>query len=84
MAEEKQEPTQATTTRSIVMAGNTVATPMVISGILGYVFDIVKSFYPLFPVPSETNLLYLGIAVAGCLSYWGSYSIRGTKVEERY
>lgn len=78
----KAEPTQATRTRSIVTAGNTVATPIIIAGVLSYVFEIVKSYSPTFPVPSQENLLYLGMAVAAGFSYWSSYSIRGTKVDD--
>jgi hypothetical protein len=81
-AEIKAEPTQATRTRSIVTAGNTGMTPVVVAGLLGWIFDIVKSYSPAFPAPSEANLLYLGIAVAAGLSYWSSYSIRGSKVDD--
>lgn len=79
--EEKQAPTQATQTRSIVTAGNTVATPIIIAGVLGWAFQVIKSYSPDFPIPSETNLLYLGMAIAAGISYWSSYSIRGTKID---
>jgi ABC-type cobalamin transport system permease subunit len=80
MAEEKQAPTQATYSRSIVATGNTVATPIVVAGVIGYLATVIQAIWPAFPMPTDTQDLYIGLAAAGALTWWSSFSIRGTQV----
>jgi hypothetical protein len=76
----KQEPTGATYARSALTAGNTIATPVIAGGILGYVFRVIDTIWPTFVPPTEVECMYMGLAVAGVLGWWASFSVRGTKV----
>ena len=78
----KQTPTPATYTRAAVAGGSTMALPFAFQQVIGLIGGIIHDIWPAIREPSDAQSLAIGILLTGGITFWASFSIRGTKVGE--